>query len=116
VNPEARKHAVLPASRRTSVVVCLAHLIPSARYAGGGGALNRAISDRMSANICRDTEASGATLLFEAAMIIQMAAHVLKEIEAAAGSLPAEQLASTIRPSRDTIFALFEVAFSLDEG
>ena len=33
----------------------------------------------------------GGGLLFEAGMIIQMAAHVLKEIEATVGSLPAEE-------------------------
>ena len=33
----------------------LPHLMPLAPHAGAGGAWSRAISDRMSANICRDT-------------------------------------------------------------
>src|SRR5271155_6026330 len=36
----------------------LSHLTSSAGHAGAGGVRNRAISDRISANICRDTATS----------------------------------------------------------
>jgi hypothetical protein len=36
----------------------LLHLLPLAPYAGAGGARSPAISDRISANICRDTATS----------------------------------------------------------
>src|SRR6516225_10943575 len=36
----------------------LPHFMPLAAHAGVGGARSRAISDRMSANICRDTATS----------------------------------------------------------
>src|SRR6516162_7185924 len=51
------KHAALLVPKHTSPLIALVHLA-SARHAGVGGARSRAISDRMSANICRDTATS----------------------------------------------------------
>ena len=42
----------------TSAVATCRILLPPAAHAGAGGARSRAISDRMSANICRDTATS----------------------------------------------------------
>jgi hypothetical protein len=53
----ALKRADLAGSRHTFAVVAC-HTRPSARHAGAGGARSPAISDRMSANISRDTAIS----------------------------------------------------------
>jgi hypothetical protein len=45
-------------SKRTSVVVVFRVLACSAGYAGAGSARSRAISDKVSANICLDTATS----------------------------------------------------------
>ena len=42
----------------TSAVATCRILLPPAAHAGAGGARSRAISDRMSAKICRDTATS----------------------------------------------------------
>jgi hypothetical protein len=56
---EALKRAALPTSTRTSAVVRrLSRVIPGAAHAGAGGARNRAISIRISWNICRGTATS----------------------------------------------------------
>jgi hypothetical protein len=52
---EALKRSALPASRRTSAVGFANRIRFPHPHAGAGGARSRAISDRISANICRDT-------------------------------------------------------------